>query len=87
MLLQTSAEIVMNTSDEVRIPQVRFNEPEPTFYVTALGGTVRPETGLIQLRIGHQFGPNFQISMLKEQSRVLYDLLLDIWSGSDEKPN
>ena len=86
-LLLTSAEIVMTTSDPIQVPKVVFNEPEPTFYVTALGGTVRPETGLIQLRVGQAMGPNFQLSMMKEQSQVLYNLLLDVFAEGGDKPN
>ena len=86
-MLLTSAEIVMNTSDPIRVPNVQFNEPEPTFYVTGLGGTVRPETGLIQLRIAQARGPNFQISMMKEQSEVLYNLLLEVFATGDDKPH
>jgi hypothetical protein len=77
----------MNTSDPVRVPMVKFGEPEPTFYVTALGGTVRPETGLVQLRIGQMSGPNFQISMRKEQSEILYNLLLEVFATGDDKPS
>ena len=66
---------------------VKFGEPEPTFYVTALGGTVRPETGLVQLRIGQMSGPNFQISMRKEQSEILYNLLLEVFATGDDKPS
>jgi hypothetical protein len=86
-LLTTSAEIVMHTSDPIRVPTVTFDEPEPTFYVTALGGTVRPETGLIQLRIGEIQGRVFQLSMMKEQSQVLYNLLLDVFASGDEAAN
>lgn len=86
-LLTTSADIVRNTSDPVRVARVQFHEPEPTFYVTALGGKVHNETGLVQLRVGQALGPNFQLSMMKEQSQVLYNLLLEVFATDDEKPS
>lgn len=85
-LLSKSASLVMHTSNPVQVPTVKFEEPEPIFFVTALGGIVRPETGLIELRIGETHGGTFQVSMVKEQSRVLYDLLLDVFAAEDDKP-
>lgn len=86
-MLHTSADIVMRTSDPVRIPRVVFEPPEPTFIVTSLGGTVIPDTGVVQLRVGEMQGTVFQLSMVKEQSQVLYGLLLDLFAIDDDKPS
>jgi hypothetical protein len=87
-ILSTSAEIIMETThDDLVVPVVKFDEPEPVFFVTKLGGMARPETGLVQLRVGQLHGPNFQLSMQKAEARVLFDLLLDLFATDDSKSN
>lgn len=86
-LIVMSANITMRTSDPIKVPVVQFMEPEPVFIVTALGGTSAPETGLVQLRVGQMAGPNFQLSIMKEQAEVLYQLLLDVFATADDKPS
>ena len=86
-MLATSALGVMETSDPVEVPTVNFGQPEPVFFVTALGGTVFSETGQVHLRIGQLNGPTFQIQMRREHSRILYNLLLDLFAIDDETPS
>jgi hypothetical protein len=85
-MIYMSAKLTRETSRPVQVPHVQFMEQEPVFIVNAMGGVSRPD-GQLDLRVGQVLGPVFQLSIPKEQSRVLYDLLRDVFATDDDKPN
>ena len=87
-MMELNLEILQRTSTRpISLPTVEFMEPDPLFMVNALGGIVQPD-GQVALRIGEVGGNTFQLLIPKSQSRVLFDLLLEVFAEDDaEKSN
>jgi hypothetical protein len=65
----------------------RFGEPPPCFAVTDISGVVYSESGQIDLQIQPLNGPAFQVKLLPEHAKALFDLLLKVYNLDDQKPS